>query len=60
MCGKRLGLTGFECKCGGGFCAAHRYAEDHGCTYDYKAVAAQQLSTVMVSCNADKMGADRV
>mmetsp|Transcript_8781 Transcript_8781/g.18719 ORF Transcript_8781/g.18719 Transcript_8781/m.18719 type:complete len:364 (+) Transcript_8781:53-1144(+) len=35
-CGKKTGLTGFQCKCGYFFCATHRYAEDHGCTFDHK------------------------
>lgn len=40
MCNKKVGLMGFSCKCelvpGAVFCAAHRHAEAHGCTYDYK------------------------
>ena len=59
-CNKKLGLTGFECKCGGDFCAAHRHAEDHECTYNYKVVAVQQLSTIMVSCVPDKMTEGRI
>ncbi|XP_059296918.1 zinc finger A20 and AN1 domain-containing stress-associated protein 8-like [Lycium ferocissimum] len=35
-CRKRVGLTGFNCKCGNLFCAAHRYSEKHDCPYDYK------------------------
>mmetsp|Transcript_10678 Transcript_10678/g.32130 ORF Transcript_10678/g.32130 Transcript_10678/m.32130 type:complete len:314 (+) Transcript_10678:66-1007(+) len=36
-CKKKIGLTGFQCQCGYFFCAAHRYAEDHACTFDHKA-----------------------
>ncbi|KAK3738049.1 hypothetical protein QZH41_012926 [Actinostola sp. cb2023] len=37
FCGKKTGLaTTFQCRCGNTFCATHRYAEVHGCTYDYK------------------------
>ncbi|KAJ6661726.1 hypothetical protein lerEdw1_013248 [Lerista edwardsae] len=37
FCGKKTGLaTSYECRCGNNFCATHRYAETHTCTYDYK------------------------
>jgi len=35
-CGKKCGLTGFECRCGYVFCSKHRHAEDHGCDFDHK------------------------
>ncbi|XP_028762757.1 zinc finger A20 and AN1 domain-containing stress-associated protein 1 [Neltuma alba] len=35
-CNKKVGLTGFPCKCGSTFCGAHRYPEKHECTYDFK------------------------
>lgn len=34
-CRKKVGLTGFKCKCGLVFCGQHRYAEAHNCTFDY-------------------------
>jgi len=36
VCKKKIGLTGFECKCGGMFCAIHRYTDQHPCEYDFK------------------------
>ncbi|XP_073045847.1 zinc finger A20 and AN1 domain-containing stress-associated protein 8-like isoform X3 [Primulina eburnea] len=30
-CHKRVGLTGFNCKCGHLFCSVHRYSEKHDC-----------------------------
>lgn len=36
-CNKKIGLTGFQCQCGYFFCSAHRYAEDHNCSFDHKA-----------------------
>ncbi|KAL6911729.1 hypothetical protein ACP4OV_000534 [Aristida adscensionis] len=37
-CLKKVGLTrGFVCRCGKTFCGSHRYAEEHGCTFDFKA-----------------------
>ncbi|XP_015913773.1 AN1-type zinc finger protein 4 [Parasteatoda tepidariorum] len=36
-CSKKTGLaTSYTCRCGKNFCASHRYAETHHCTYDYK------------------------
>jgi AN1-like Zinc finger/A20-like zinc finger len=35
-CTKKIGLLGVQCRCGYFFCTEHRYAESHGCEYDYK------------------------
>jgi len=35
-CNKNVGLVGFHCRCDYTFCKAHRYSENHECTYDYK------------------------
>ncbi|CAE7200175.1 SAP2 [Symbiodinium natans] len=35
-CGKKCGLTGFECRCGYTFCGKCRHAEDHNCDFDHK------------------------
>jgi hypothetical protein len=35
-CRKKLGLTGFKCRCGYSYCGQHRYVESHNCTFDYK------------------------
>jgi len=44
VCKKKLGLTGFACHCGIMFCPIHRYADQHGCTYDYAAEGKKQLA----------------
>lgn len=38
ICKKNVGLIGFQCKCDKEkhFCALHRHAEQHNCTFDYK------------------------
>uniref|UniRef100_T1ITF3 Adenosine kinase n=1 Tax=Strigamia maritima TaxID=126957 RepID=T1ITF3_STRMM len=37
VCKKKIGLaTTYTCRCGRNFCATHRYAETHDCTFDYK------------------------
>ncbi|XP_076879126.1 AN1-type zinc finger protein 6 [Brachyhypopomus gauderio] len=42
-CNKKVGLTGFDCRCGNLFCGVHRYSDVHNCTFDYKADAAQKI-----------------
>nr|BAN21212.1 zinc finger protein [Riptortus pedestris] len=43
VCRKKLGLTGFECRCGGLYCAVHRYSDKHNCTFDYRELGAQEI-----------------
>lgn len=43
-CRKRVGLMGFMCKCGVTFCGTHRYPEQHGCTFDFKAVGREAIA----------------
>uniref|UniRef100_A0A8C5U856 AN1-type domain-containing protein n=1 Tax=Malurus cyaneus samueli TaxID=2593467 RepID=A0A8C5U856_9PASS len=42
-CRKKVGLTGFVCRCGNLFCGLHRYSDKHNCPYDYKAEAATKI-----------------
>ncbi|XP_055517158.1 AN1-type zinc finger protein 6-like isoform X3 [Leucoraja erinacea] len=42
-CRKKVGLTGFDCRCGNLFCGLHRYSDKHSCPYDYKADAAEKI-----------------
>ncbi|XP_063044816.1 AN1-type zinc finger protein 6 isoform X1 [Engraulis encrasicolus] len=42
-CRKKVGLTGFDCRCGNVFCGMHRYSDIHKCTFDYKADAAEKI-----------------
>ena len=43
-CARRVGLTGFPCKCGGVFCGTHRYSDKHECTFDYKAAGREAIA----------------
>nr|GEU99254.1 zinc finger A20 and AN1 domain-containing stress-associated protein 5-like [Tanacetum cinerariifolium] len=43
-CRKRVGLTGFRCRCGDLFCAEHRYSDRHDCTYDYKTAGREAIA----------------
>ncbi|KAG8516424.1 AN1-type zinc finger protein 6, partial [Galemys pyrenaicus] len=43
MCRKKVGLTGFECRCGNVYCGVHRYSDVHSCPYNYRADAAERI-----------------
>jgi len=42
-CKKKVGLTGFDCRCGGLYCGTHRYSDKHQCTFDYKNHGAEEI-----------------
>lgn len=42
-CKKKVGLTGFSCRCGGLFCSMHRYSDKHECNFDYKEHGAEEI-----------------
>ncbi|KAL2536735.1 Zinc finger A20 and AN1 domain-containing stress-associated protein 5 [Forsythia ovata] len=42
-CRKKVGLTGFRCRCGELFCSEHRYSDRHDCSYDYKAAGREAI-----------------
>jgi len=44
VCKKKLGLTGFSCRCGGLFCGIHRYSDKHECNFDYKAMGEKEIA----------------
>ncbi|KAF8663808.1 hypothetical protein HU200_055139 [Digitaria exilis] len=46
-CYKKVGLTGFLCRCGKTFCGKaepNRYAEEHGCTFDFKGAGRDKIA----------------
>ncbi|XP_045825258.1 zinc finger A20 and AN1 domain-containing stress-associated protein 5 [Trifolium pratense] len=43
-CRKKVGLTGFRCRCGDLFCSEHRYSDRHDCSYDYKAAGREAIA----------------
>jgi predicted nucleic acid binding AN1-type Zn finger protein len=54
-CRKKVGLTGFKCKCGLLFCGQHRYAEAHDCGFDYKTTQREKLAAANPVVQAAKM-----
>lgn len=54
-CNKKVGLTGFACRCGEMFCGSHRYPEEHSCNFDYKTAGRQILGKHNQLCTGDKL-----
>jgi len=42
-CRRKVGLLGFRCRCNYIFCSKHRHADQHNCTFDYKALNRAKL-----------------
>lgn len=42
-CKRKVGITGFDCRCGGLFCWEHRYSDKHNCQFDYKEMGQSQI-----------------
>ncbi|KAM8923853.1 LOW QUALITY PROTEIN: AN1-type zinc finger protein 4 [Pelodytes ibericus] len=56
VCRKKTGLaTSYECRCGNNFCAIHRYAETHNCSYDYQAAGRRYLQEANPIITAPKL-----
>jgi hypothetical protein len=55
MCRKRVGLTGFNCKCGNIFCGAHRYSDKHECAFDYRRAGQEAIAKANPVVKADKL-----
>ena len=54
-CRKRVGLTGFKCRCGITFCGTHRYPEKHECGFDFKSVGREEIAKANPLIKADKL-----
>ncbi|XP_010907320.1 zinc finger A20 and AN1 domain-containing stress-associated protein 6 [Elaeis guineensis] len=54
-CRKKVGLTGFKCRCGGTFCSAHRHSETHECSIDYKSAGRQYIAKENPVVKAEKI-----
>ncbi|XP_030524564.1 zinc finger A20 and AN1 domain-containing stress-associated protein 1 [Rhodamnia argentea] len=57
-CNRKVGPTGFKCKCGSTFCGAHRYPESHGCGFDFKRSGRDAIAKANPLIKADKV--DRI
>ncbi|KAK4422752.1 Zinc finger A20 and AN1 domain-containing stress-associated protein 1 [Sesamum alatum] len=57
-CNKKVGVMGFQCRCGSTFCGVHRYAEKHGCTFDFKGQGREGIARANPVIKAEKI--DRI
>jgi len=55
QCNKKVGLTGFGCRCGNTYCSVHRYSDKHSCPFDYKAAGREEIKTANPVINAEKV-----
>uniref|UniRef100_A0ACD5TPW1 Uncharacterized protein n=1 Tax=Avena sativa TaxID=4498 RepID=A0ACD5TPW1_AVESA len=44
VCRRRVGLTGFRCRCDKLFCPRHRHSETHNCSFDYKSMGREEIA----------------
>ncbi|EXB37942.1 Zinc finger A20 and AN1 domain-containing stress-associated protein 9 [Morus notabilis] len=54
-CNKKVGLTGFRCRCGNLFCGRHRLPEAHACNVDYKTVRGRNDQDLAEIIKGDKL-----
>ncbi|XP_042064906.1 zinc finger A20 and AN1 domain-containing stress-associated protein 4-like [Salvia splendens] len=55
VCRKRVGLTGFNCRCGSMFCSMHRYSDKHECSFDYRTSGQEAIAKANPVVKADKI-----
>eukprot|EP00038_Savillea_parva_P005615 m.159302 g.159302 ORF g.159302 m.159302 type:complete len:172 (-) comp11770_c0_seq1:165-680(-) len=55
VCKKKLGLLGFDCRCGHVFCSGHRHPDQHVCSVDYKEIGRDRLRRDNEAVVADKI-----
>jgi len=55
VCNKKLGLLGFDCRCGHMFCSNHRHPDTHVCPVDYKQIGRDRLRRENEVVAADKL-----
>lgn len=54
-CRKRVGLTGFNCRCGNIFCSIHRYSDKHECPFDYRSAGQEAIAKANPVVKAEKI-----
>jgi hypothetical protein len=55
-CRKKVNIaTSYRCRCEYVFCATHRLAEDHECTYDFRGAGRAALAAANPVVKADKV-----
>lgn len=55
ICNVKVGLLGFDCRCGGKFCGKHRHADDHECSFEYKLMHQKKLESDLTVVGPQKI-----
>mmetsp|Transcript_31417 Transcript_31417/g.50729 ORF Transcript_31417/g.50729 Transcript_31417/m.50729 type:complete len:167 (-) Transcript_31417:509-1009(-) len=55
QCNKKIGLTGFKCRCSFVFCGTHRYSDQHECSFDYKSAGKEEIKKANPVVQASKL-----
>lgn len=58
-CKRKVGLTGFACRCEATFCGTHRYPEKHACSFDFRAAGREAISRANPLIKGEKL-ADKI
>ncbi|VFQ72364.1 unnamed protein product [Cuscuta campestris] len=54
-CQRKVGVVGFDCRCGYTFCGTHRYPETHDCTFDFKGKGRNAIAMANPVIKPDKI-----
>ncbi|KAH0732931.1 hypothetical protein KY290_000657 [Solanum tuberosum] len=54
-CKKKVGITGFKCRCGNLYCGAHRYSDKHDCLFDYRSAGQDAIAKANPVVKAEKL-----
>mmetsp|Transcript_19889 Transcript_19889/g.36688 ORF Transcript_19889/g.36688 Transcript_19889/m.36688 type:complete len:124 (+) Transcript_19889:3796-4167(+) len=54
-CSRRVGLMGFNCRCGFVYCTKHRLPEEHDCSFDHQKAARRKLTEDNPQVIAEKL-----
>ncbi|XP_016579729.2 zinc finger A20 and AN1 domain-containing stress-associated protein 8 isoform X1 [Capsicum annuum] len=54
-CKKKVGITGFKCRCCNLYCGAHRYSDKHDCQFDYRLAAQNAIAKANPVVKAEKL-----
>jgi AN1-type zinc finger protein 5/6 len=53
-CRRKVGILGFDCRCGYTFCSRHRYAQAHECDFNFRQDHQEKLRAANPNVKQDK------
>ncbi len=54
-CNRKIGINGFDCKCGSYFCIKHKFFKDHDCSFNYKTHQREMLKESIIKIKKEKV-----